>query len=66
MNNKVRWKNERNYNKTITKRSEKMMLKYIKIISAAIAFLALVALTVYLIITYFSILLAFLCWVVIT
>lgn len=66
MNNKVRWKNERNYNKTITKRSEKMMLKYIKIISAAIAFLALVALTVYLIITYFSILLAVLCWVVIT
>lgn len=64
MNNKVRWKNERNYNKTITKRSEKMMLKYIKIITAAIAFLALVALTVYLIFTYFSILLAVLCWVV--
>lgn len=60
----MRWKNERNYNKTITKRSEKMMLKYIKIISASIAFLALVALTVYLIFTYFSILLAFLCWVV--
>lgn len=41
-----------------------MKEKYIKIISAAIAFLALVALTVYLIFTYFSILLAVLCWVV--
>jgi hypothetical protein len=59
-----RWKNERNYNKTITKRSDDMR-KYIEFIAVILVFIGAAVLSVYLISKVFLKLLVFICWAVI-